>query len=577
MSNGIHRGNSVDVVVTDGVVRYGRVVDTADNGFFVDLFCPTGRRRFFPFGSSVFLSDFRRALSSDIVADAWAASQLPCPIVEVLMRESLSGPWTWFPAEMVMPPRSAATKRYTEFHVAVVRWGNNATRLDIVPVERIRLPIPKARWAATRSNIMPEDLRFAARRVGKWTFVKRSVKLPDEFASMPVDELRTVLHSNCAVNYVTFVEFRNECLYFLKRVGGPPTDGDHDPDFPEANWQFRQQLMECFSRLIGLSKLLCGIAEETDAFRVLPPELWLDVFSQLDTMTQTTLRAVCSTWNQILGCPLLTTTIVIAGVKNIRNAARREYRLTAPLFKYLRSTTQRLIVVDWWNEIDYEMLHSIVNMMRYVAENNPGIRLKEVSLVGFHWILPINILLALHEEDDCGLHLSNGYIVSNSVSYNIYDVNIRGFVAIFRGLMCDSIRLIGGTVSPFVDAPPYRFYCAFPCRIRAARLMVDDDLERSIWDVLELALPIVSDAQRETVSEVLAWVAAQKNASPRVGWAWNDAVCKVLCAAQAQDPRPQSHFRGKKWCLDGLHNLPLDKLSRITLHFLMHLASSITE
>ncbi|XP_055348839.1 uncharacterized protein LOC129595760 [Paramacrobiotus metropolitanus] len=354
MAGNLYRPNSIDIVGADGLVRYGRVVDVTDNGFFVDFLCPSRRRRFFPFDSSVFPSDIRRVFRQDIVADAWAASQAPSPArVEVLMRESPSGPWTWFPAEIVHPPR-IADGPHRHYHVVVVRWDtciHGVMQSDVVPVERIRLPMPVARWASAkrrRSEVMPNELQIAAQRVGKWTFVKRSVKLPDNVAWMSVNELRRLWHSNDdVVNYrpITFVEVRNGCSYYLERSFAhqwyEQMDGTFHPEFPETIRKFHNQFIERLPRIIGTP--LINTTEVRDVFPLLPPELLLEVFSHVNTMTQTKLRAVCLTWDYILQSPLLTATLLITSCESVDHPERLEYHLTAPVYKCLSAKTQNYL------------------------------------------------------------------------------------------------------------------------------------------------------------------------------------------------------------------------------------------
>ncbi|XP_055348887.1 uncharacterized protein LOC129595803 [Paramacrobiotus metropolitanus] len=214
-------------------------------------------------------------------------------------------------------------------------------------------------------------------------------------------------------------------------------------------------------------------------------------------------------------------------------------------------------------------------------ENKHGIGLTTVYLVGVRLSVPVNVMYAVHGEDDCGLHPPAEGAASNALpeAYRHYnDGHFRDFVALFRQLCCDSVRLICGTIDVFINAMPDRLMRKLLLRIPAALLMVyDKDLECAMWDMLELGLPRVDDAQLVTLSEFLVWVAAGKNASSAAGLAWDRTVCKVLCAAQSPDPRPQSHYPGRKWCVEGLQDLQLDKLSRITLRFLILLANSAGE
>ncbi|XP_055356497.1 uncharacterized protein LOC129601662 [Paramacrobiotus metropolitanus] len=93
------------------------------------------------------------------------------------------------------------------------------------------------------------------------------------------------------------------------------------------------------------------------------------------------------------------------------------------------------------------------------------------------------------------------------------------------------------------------------------------DLGCAMWDVLEAALPALSGEETHMLAKWLALLASNRSPSTDL-----KQIHKMLCAVQTADPRPTSHYRGKKWCMDGLGDSQLGMVSRIAQHFLLEFA-----
>ncbi|XP_055340299.1 uncharacterized protein LOC129589531 isoform X2 [Paramacrobiotus metropolitanus] len=113
-----------------------------------------------------------------------------------------------------------------------------------------------------------------------------------------------------------------------------------------------------------------------------------------------------------------------------------------------------------------------------------------------------------------------------------------------------------------------KFRAITEIHIRTARLPLDGGLDCALWDALEAALPMPDEAEEQALRELLQRLKVggdlKEEKTPK------SAVTKALCQAQSSDPRPSTHYRGKKWCVVGLEGVQLEKLSRIALNFLVH-------
>ncbi|XP_055354309.1 uncharacterized protein LOC129599964 isoform X2 [Paramacrobiotus metropolitanus] len=162
----------------------------------------------------------------------------------------------------------------------------------------------------------------------------------------------------------------------------------------------------------------------------------------------------------------------------------------------------------------------------------------------------------------------------NVVRHTFRLSSLDEFIATCRHLPCDGIQV-----------SQCRFTLSFGTMlgecvidIPRARLAVNADLTSTMWEALEAGLLRPSEEELRTLLTSLDRTAdPYNNEEPQFRWKYRTLVCKVLCATQTADPRSSVHYRGKKWCVDGLQGLQMGKLSRIALHFLIQLAKNIDQ
>ncbi|XP_055356674.1 uncharacterized protein LOC129601799 [Paramacrobiotus metropolitanus] len=295
--------NSVDVLGEDGLFRYGRVVNVADHGLYIDFFCPGRRREFTPF-QGVFLNDDGRYLDHNDRARTNPPPEIPA---EVLVRDSASGAWTWFPAQIVMREVDIAQSKYA---VAVIQHGQPENCTDVVPMSRIRW---KKEISVQQSQVEAEIGNLPKCMV-KGTFVKRTLQLPE---SCPIHLASAALQEQKrGLNYQLWyaaqaegVDIEDGCVVYIQRrcdVGMEADDIHLTKELENLN-KLHRALIDIVPQisepLIEVSAMKEGV--------MLPPELWREVFSYLDTVTQTRLRTVCTKWNNVLDSTLLNADIVL--------------------------------------------------------------------------------------------------------------------------------------------------------------------------------------------------------------------------------------------------------------------------
>ncbi|XP_055348871.1 uncharacterized protein LOC129595786 [Paramacrobiotus metropolitanus] len=223
----------VDVLGDDNLFRRGRVVDVSDKGLFID-FCPNRPHEFTPF-IRIFkvlksVHDERRRRLG--YASAYGKPDGTIP-VDALMRATPSGPWTWFPAEIINVARGI---RHERCGVAIVQWMQEEQRTDLVPVERLRWRVARD-WWATVGLATPAQLPSS----GNWhdyykvhglgsrpepvepgCFEKRTIPFP-KYSHVNLDKLLQQLNGNAFrrteydIRAVSFVDLKDRTLSYIWR------------------------------------------------------------------------------------------------------------------------------------------------------------------------------------------------------------------------------------------------------------------------------------------------------------------------------------------------------------------------
>ncbi|XP_055356547.1 uncharacterized protein LOC129601706 isoform X2 [Paramacrobiotus metropolitanus] len=558
--------NSVNVLGDDGLFRYGRVVDVADQGLYIDFLCPNRRREFAAFDRVFLLDDRRYWYSSDMVKE-YPTPELP---TQVLMREA-SGAWTWFPAELLIPARDIALAHYS---TAVVYRGEPREYADVVPMARIR-------WKAPTDGRRPPPT--ALPRVGKWTFVKRSVKLPDgsptELVKAAVKDRKNAVLMNYYFDWFAVktvgVAVVDGCVEYIQRrscaVTGP--DGIHPAKELKIVKRFHDVLLNSVS-LMPQPQARISISEEADAgVDVLSTDVWEEVFSHQDIMTQAKMRRVCATWNAILDSASLMANFVLDSAAlteaDVYGDIKPVYFLISALFKNLNSSTQHVVVADrgrWMRERD---IVEVCNTVNFIVQRSAGIMLKIVHLFG------LNFRLLVSSYDD---HLKS-QCKPHQVPVSDDTSGASTSIMACRSLPCENIQLVHCTAT-FECVISTRYHRPDPLKLSAAfsvyRQRLTGDFRGALWSAMEAERAELSDEQMHRLSGWLTGLQARVQLTKQAR-RYLAMVRKTLCATQTADPRPSLHYRGKEWCVDGLQGLEVENLSRLGQDFLTQLMSVLPD
>ncbi|XP_055348854.1 uncharacterized protein LOC129595773 isoform X1 [Paramacrobiotus metropolitanus] len=332
--------------------------------------------------------------------------------VEVLVRETASGPWIWIPGEM----RSLVDYEVpSSYGMAVVQWWNKIKCQDIVPVERIRwrTPGPGGWWGAVGRPVPPQFVSLLAKKcvkmfegavitqpvaVTRGAFFICSFALPEGFeCSVVKSNLQSV---NCLLS--------SDCMPFccidmaygrLWRIQRRSLGGEYDT--PEAHDirvnELLQSLRSRYPSRWTLNTPMQIDSSESSAtwvgeFPALSVELWLEVFSHLDTREQNRFRVVCSAWNCILTTPILTASIVLVtgdcGMSELLGSDDIGITfdissilvrwLSSTVFHSLRPSTKHIILSDRQRMLYTSDLLNVVDVMNYVGKHNTGIRFSAI-------------------------------------------------------------------------------------------------------------------------------------------------------------------------------------------------------
>ncbi|XP_055349120.1 uncharacterized protein LOC129595999 isoform X2 [Paramacrobiotus metropolitanus] len=505
------------------------------------------------------------------------------------MRESFSGRWTWFPVEILsgLPSNMA----HTPCQVAVVQWWNktnNTTCTDIVPIERLRYRLPTGFWALlNRSHVVQLPRPFVSTRswlggsallremvscVENGDYFKGSLQIPEVSGSISTEELLKRLNSKkvrselaqfCEVSFVEILErqlsyivYRYRTVDDGKKAGTPRVAATHGEEF-------HRRLIEHIARMQT-------DPIPTDTFGALPVKLWQEVLSHLDTLTQTKVRAVCPLWNSILDLPLLTANILISnsGSDKQKSLSRIEYDLLSPIYRCLSSATQRIVIVNQRRMMDVNDFFVLVpNMIQWTVKQNSGVHLKAIHWVNLQCRLLIRNRADSIDYHECVLHrntaMSTGHL-------SVSTIGLPDFIESCRKLPCKAIQLHSCVINLewMVSGPQFsQIRLIVPIHIPRMRLETTSDFDCAVWDALEAALPAPSSDELQILSK---WI--QSSAAGEYTSTNGRLLCWAMCAMHTADPRPSSHYRGKKWCVAGLQDLQLEKLSRLTQHFCIKLA-----
>ncbi|XP_055356672.1 uncharacterized protein LOC129601797 [Paramacrobiotus metropolitanus] len=573
--------NSVDVLGNDRHFRYGRVVDVGINGLFIDFLCPSRRREFTPF-DRVFFNDDGRYLYRKEMTKTYPPKDLPA---EVLMRESASGTWTWFPAQLLLRTRDIALADYS---VAIVRRWQPGKLVDVIPSLRIR-------WQASTDGqkaaaAVRGEPGASPQRPTQGAFVKRSIQLPDGYPAAWVTTAVRQLKKdpNCCPEWYgarsEVVDIVDGCVFYVQRratAEAQPDDSPAELELVDALCNLHGALLNVVSRIP--KPLVNTAAAEAP---VLPMKVWVKVLPYLDSWTQARLRPVCTTWNTLLDSAFTKGDVVLDSAAFYQCDLGPVYCMMACLFRYLTSTSNHIVVADRGRCMSEMDVLEVLNAVNFTAQRKAGVRLRGIHLRGLKSCLPM-CWYDDQPESPCLLH-QPPVTCSSTACYRHWHTTSTWWNSMLtlRSLPCVNIQLIQCALT-FECIISTRCYPGDELKLLAAihvdRHILTDDFGGALWSVMEAGLSRPRDTELRGLSEWLTRNLILLNSTAfqapaeltQQAITYMTLVRKTLCATQTADPRPTLHYRGKKWCVDGLQELEVEKLSRVALHFLIQLMRSL--
>ncbi|XP_055340281.1 uncharacterized protein LOC129589515 isoform X2 [Paramacrobiotus metropolitanus] len=487
------------------------------------MLCSNRRREFCTF-ANCFLPTY---LSADLLATLYAAAVPRMPVV-VLVPETSSGPWIWVLGEM--PCHNRGT-RHVSYEAAVVHWRDPLTgipHVDLVPLDRIRCPLfdypgaylpgrDKVRAMVqnvlkTRYSGPPADYTDLYPRTCRGQFYLQTVLLEGIPALSAEETSAFITHWNrwepdnlaLGLSNVTIVDLgAGQSKYICKAENHC---GKHENRLLNGLRRFHDEWM-------GMPR------NENTALpfdRVLPLELCQEVFSQLDTLTQIRLRLVCTTWNLLTESPALATCIVMQHyVRCPRYPDQHAHGVSsAVLFKCLRPDTRHVVLWDRAAQMNAQDLLKIVDVLPYVAQQNPGSRLTTLYLVGWRMSM-----LVSHDTDTC-TDTPGEPCVQHDPKPRPYRLRrnacrLEDFIRIYGGLPCEALHMINCTLQwsgPSMDSDNGLYAgpileVTFP----RAGLPLNGDFGCALWNACEASMLAPTDAERRTLVQWLTRASDMKN------------------------------------------------------------------
>ncbi|XP_055327602.1 uncharacterized protein LOC129580884 [Paramacrobiotus metropolitanus] len=500
------RTNQINVVGDEDVLLYGRVVDVAENGLYIDLLCPLLRRELIPF-HCVFRSE--RCLPAEFY---WACNppQEMSLTVEVLRREYPGGAWRWWPAEMLNPTSASFPREDATHSVAIVRGreDSGATWTELFPLHRLRWPVPSSWWAGRREKQPGERCVTLPQDIAAGRFFKRCLPLPADCAVVKAAQLRALMKEmdwqRVRYGEVVWVEVVEGQLKYIMELDGGDTL-EHFADTVQVILKpFHDALIR---RLPGMFCAMTAAVGEAgaDEWRAVTSNVWLEVFAHLDTTTQTKLRVVCSAWNALLDEPILTANIVI-DASAARSSDNPEtfgfhYGLTAPIWKRMNQSTKHLIIHDGGEQFCMRDLSAVADVMCYAAQANPDVHLTALFIVGGRSVLPqlgsgLSWFWRMARGKQCKLHAAD--------DPRMYDAEYLAFLAITYYLPRDALHLVRSTLPrPYCLRSQTDPDLQRDVRLAHLRLPISEDWPSTVWEAIEVALPGLEDGEMQELAEWL--------------------------------------------------------------------------
>ncbi|XP_055350070.1 uncharacterized protein LOC129596743 [Paramacrobiotus metropolitanus] len=499
--------NAVDVLVDDGQLQHGEVVNVVQGGLIIDFQCAEQRAQFVPFGN-IFRCD--KILERD------------GPYVQVLWRRHPDGAWIWHPGRY---RRNPLLPLYEEAHVVEVDRPHGFTSRELVPVDQVRAPLSNA------------DLE--KRRIGEHHFVIHCLPLSAEYFAEGSPLLREFFAYRLQRQYqVLCTSLASQTLlYMLRRKYKPLSAEQVEMIYNQA------KELEKGGSLLGTSQWIMrrttiGAFSETpqtcdsdDAVGLpLPPELLVEIFHSLDSIERIRCRRVCSLWNI-----LITTSAYIPEVRVSGNVTHygkklhfvmenitRVYWIVACFLKCLNNTTQRVVLTD----LDAIQCTEVAKLIKELVKSTPMPALIFYNCsFGYKKFLVPDIINGvagiLARLSKCG-----GMVWRKC---SLHDHNVRAAIA----------------------------HHAFgDLRLKPLKLQ--------LWDLFENNVVLTKAIDRPALAKWIAGCIAQHRINPRGLNALEDQIVKGLLRYQRADPRSSTHYRKRNWTASTVSQLDVKLLTTLT-------------
>ncbi|XP_055350132.1 uncharacterized protein LOC129596793 [Paramacrobiotus metropolitanus] len=638
--------NCVDVLGNDGIYRFGRVVDVADNekGLIVDLCCADRRRETIPFskvfhasygreigGFGAYFESFNPYYNDEIAAtskDGIIEIDGPGPEVEVLVREHLSGPWIWLPGKLYI---SLTEADININNLAQVEWysSDGKTNTDIFPCTSVRRSQKEwikrlTRKKAGKPQCVAKDdfvkhrlrLELATAFLVDSVSKKEFLRLLSEFVRSDDNGDKWPWTTDFNM-HVIFVDVKDGHLHYMRPNPKCGTSQNRTCLSSDSECtskpEVETKIIEAVDEVLRFAKrdakekaramLIHTIrvlhprthCRKTAKIQTLPPELLGKILSYPDTITQTRLQLVCSVWMTILSeNSKVNDTIWIAESPFWdRDAITPDYVVVSTIVKYLSPAIKRIVLTygsPRWVEgaesprwFDGQLL-AAAGSMNYVFVTGIPVDLQELLL--HRWKFTFQTGLHQGPQDDCEAH----YEAPDELASEGYDPYTlpHFFVQCSdldeKYLHCKELGLVNCLVTLFHSTLDEEHVlgktdqCKVEIVINVVRGRIDlaaGNFECALWELLEASLPAADNRQKKMVTQWIKWLTNNQDSERRK--ALLQMTLKILCEVQTKDPRKTLQYRGKMWCQDGLTGIKLNKLSRITMHFLIKLAGQFPE
>ncbi|XP_055357461.1 uncharacterized protein LOC129602466 [Paramacrobiotus metropolitanus] len=525
-----------------------------DEGIYVDLLCPDRRPEFTPF-QRIFHSDDNRYLDQNDMAQMSRVPELPA---EVLMSGSASGAWTWFPAELLIRTNDIGHSSYS---VVLIRRGKPEEYAGVIPMTRTRWKTPSTDRRTQMGCKYRRHTVDLPIHVEKGTFATQSIPLsigyPRELVTAALKQQKRQLISRSGYSdHAVSVEIVDGSVVYILRRSDPGAKCDET--------QLTREL-EILNRLYtGLISSMSRVQQQVvqlstaSGVAVLPLELWTEVFTYLDTVTQSKLRLVCPLWNDLLDSAYLRANLVLdsSAFTSADPIYTPMYYLIAALFQCFTSA-QYIAVVDRQRRIRETGVWELFDILNFIAQRHNGTRLKAVFLVALHLHL---LRCGLTDRQKLYQHLPG-------VRNDFLDLD----------LPCDTAHIIRCTiVLECRKSAQYskRKNVSLSAKISVHQQRFTGDFASALWSALEAGFSAPGHTELRRLATWLSLHSHGKQ-TPRAQECVA-LVCETLCVTQTADPRHSLHYRGKEWCVDGLKGLKLKKLSRVAQDFLIQLMGALS-